>query len=205
METASSLVLIVVGMVAFNAYRQGRFGDWLRAKFLNAAQPSVPLGQIDDDDAGDGTVTPGVSTQPAGGLTGLLAGIGNLLRPVNSARVSGAFGEDRGTHLHEGVDFAAPAGAPVVAAAGGRVTYAANGGSYGNRVDVDHGNGVVTRYAHLDRIDVRQGQTVNPGQQVGVVGSTGRSTGPHLHFEARRQGEPFDPTGLFGSFGQVSA
>jgi murein DD-endopeptidase MepM/ murein hydrolase activator NlpD len=95
--------------------------------------------------------------------------------------------------LHTGVDFKGEPGDPVRAAAGGKVTEAGRNGGYGLMVEVDHGNGLVTRYAHLSGIDVSEGTVVKPGDAVGRVGSTGRSTGPHLHFEVRLNGDPVDP------------
>jgi murein DD-endopeptidase MepM/ murein hydrolase activator NlpD len=73
------------------------------------------------------------------------------------------------------------------------VTIASGQGGYGNMVEVDHGNGFSTRYGHMSKIDVKVGQTVRIGQQLGEIGSTGRSTGPHLHYETRIDGEPVDP------------
>jgi murein DD-endopeptidase MepM/ murein hydrolase activator NlpD len=98
---------------------------------------------------------------------------------------------------HDGVDFSAPAGSPVRAVAGGRVIRAGPNGGYGNFVEVDHGNGVVVGYAHLQDFDVAVGDTVAPGQSFARVGSTGSSTGPHLHMRARRNGENIDPAELF--------
>jgi murein DD-endopeptidase MepM/ murein hydrolase activator NlpD len=84
--------------------------------------------------------------------------------------------------FHSGIDLGAPFGTPVLAAKAGRVDYAGWGDGYGNLVELDHGS-TGTRYAHLEAIYVAQGQSVAQGQQIGIVGSTGRSTGPHLHFE----------------------
>ncbi|HVE53713.1 MAG TPA: M23 family metallopeptidase, partial [Ramlibacter sp.] len=95
--------------------------------------------------------------------------------------------------MHAGVDFAAPTGTPIYAAAGGVVTSAEMNAVYGNTVEVDHGNGNTTLYAHLSRIDVRKGQTVERGQRIGAVGSTGWATGPHLHFEFKERGVHQDP------------
>lgn len=95
--------------------------------------------------------------------------------------------------LHEGLDFAAPVGTPVTAAAAGVVLATDFHPQYGNVIDVDHGAGLVTRYAHLSRIDVRPGALVKRGAALGAVGTTGRSTGPHLHFEVRRFGAAQDP------------
>jgi murein DD-endopeptidase MepM/ murein hydrolase activator NlpD len=95
--------------------------------------------------------------------------------------------------MHTGLDFRAEHGAPVRAAAGGTVTAAERDGGYGNMVEIDHGNGVSTRYAHLSAIVVADGETVRAGAVVGRVGTTGRSTGPHLHYETRINDEPVDP------------
>ena len=84
--------------------------------------------------------------------------------------------------FHSGIDLGAPFGTPVLAAKSGKVEFAGWGGGYGNLVELDHGS-TGTRYAHLEAIFVYQGQTIAQGQQIGLVGSTGRSTGPHLHFE----------------------
>ena len=94
---------------------------------------------------------------------------------------------------HTGIDVAAPGGTPIAAAKAGEVLYAAPMGGYGNLVAVDHGDSVVTLYAHQSRIAVVEGQEVAQGDAVGYVGSTGRSTGNHLHFEVRIDGSPRDP------------
>ncbi|HXF62985.1 MAG TPA: peptidoglycan DD-metalloendopeptidase family protein [Caldilineaceae bacterium] len=96
---------------------------------------------------------------------------------------------------HAGVDIGGWTGAPVKAADGGYVAVAAGGwnGGYGNHVIVDHGNGFVTLYAHLNSIYVKPGESVTRGQQIGSIGNTGNSTGPHLHFELRYQGVPRNP------------
>jgi lysostaphin len=94
---------------------------------------------------------------------------------------------------HEGVDFAAPPGTPIHAAAGGVVLFAQQHPVYGNMVEIDHGNGLTTRFGHLSRIDVIAGEIVGKGAVVGRSGSTGRSTGPHLHYEIRVDGAAIDP------------
>jgi len=101
-----------------------------------------------------------------------------------------------GTVNHPGFDLAAAAGSQVTAAAGGTVVHAGPAGTYGNLVTVRHDNGFETRYAHLSAIDVKVGDVVEPGCDLGKVGTTGYSTGPHLHFEVRRGGQPIDPAPL---------
>ncbi len=95
--------------------------------------------------------------------------------------------------FHEGVDFAAESGTPINAAASGKVIYADFHPAYGKSVEIDHGNGLVTRYAHGSELLVKEGDLVVRGQRISRVGSTGRSTGPHLHFEVRLNGVPQNP------------
>ncbi len=97
-------------------------------------------------------------------------------------------------HIHTGVDMAAPVGTPVHAAAPGAARVAENPEGYGLYVVVEHGGGLATLYGHLDSTALRGGGTVAAGQELGRVGSSGLSTGPHLHFEVRRDGRPVDPT-----------
>ena len=95
--------------------------------------------------------------------------------------------------MHTGIDLRGETGEPVHATAAGKVTIAGREGGYGNMVEIDHGNGLATRYGHLSEIDVKVGQTVRIGEVIGKIGSTGRSTGPHLHYETRINGEAVDP------------
>ncbi|HEV7479218.1 MAG TPA: peptidoglycan DD-metalloendopeptidase family protein [Roseiarcus sp.] len=95
--------------------------------------------------------------------------------------------------LHPGVDLAEAYGAEIHAAASGRVAHAGPAGGYGVMVEIDHGNGLATRYAHMSDVLVEEGQQVDKGAVLGKLGSTGRSTGPHLHYEVRVDGEPVDP------------
>jgi murein DD-endopeptidase MepM/ murein hydrolase activator NlpD len=95
--------------------------------------------------------------------------------------------------MHTGLDLHGETGDPVRATADGKVTTAGWSGGYGRVVDIDHGNGLSTRYGHLSSIDVRVGQSIRTGQIIGKIGSTGRSTGPHLHYETRVRGEAVDP------------
>jgi murein DD-endopeptidase MepM/ murein hydrolase activator NlpD len=94
---------------------------------------------------------------------------------------------------HTGIDLRGDIGEPVHATAAGRVSIAGREGGYGNMVEVNHGNGLATRYGHLSKILVKPGQTVHIGDVIGLIGSTGRSTGPHLHYETRINGEAVDP------------
>jgi murein DD-endopeptidase MepM/ murein hydrolase activator NlpD len=95
--------------------------------------------------------------------------------------------------LHSGMDFRIPLGSPARATAPGVITKAGWNGGYGRMVEVDHGQGYTTRYAHLSRVDVAIGQAVKAGDVVGQTGSSGRSTGPHLHYEVRHDGDAIDP------------
>ena len=95
--------------------------------------------------------------------------------------------------VHEGIDLAAMRGEPIYTTGPGRVVFASSAGAYGLMVEIDHGYGIRTRYAHMNRIDVRVGDRVVRGQRIGEVGNTGRSTGPHLHYEVRVRGRPVNP------------
>jgi murein DD-endopeptidase MepM/ murein hydrolase activator NlpD len=119
-------------------------------------------------------------------------------RPVTQGWISSYFGHRADPFtgrkaFHRGVDFAGPAGAQVVAVASGVVTYTKERFGYGKTVEINHGNGYVTRYAHNQRVLVAVGETVKKGQAIALIGSTGRSTGPHLHFEVLKQGRAVDP------------
>ena len=94
---------------------------------------------------------------------------------------------------HEGIDLSAPMGAPIIAPASGRVISVSNEPGYGNTFQIDHGNGIVTKFAHCSRIVVHVGQQVTRGQLIATVGNTGLATGPHLHYEVHVNGQPVDP------------
>ena len=117
------------------------------------------------------------------------------VNPMSSGAVTSCFGQRWG-RLHAGVDLAAPHGTPVVAAGAGVVVRAGMADGYGNAVLIDHGNGYLTHYGHLSVIGVREGQRVSAGQPIGNEGSTGHSTGPHLHFEVHEgyYKNPVEPT-----------
>lgn len=123
---------------------------------------------------------------------------GLLRLPLNGARLSSNFGTRRHpvlgqTRMHSGVDLAAPTGTPIYAAAAGRVSFAGWNGGYGNLVIINHGNGLSTRYGHMSRISVKQGQQVTQGQTIGAVGQTGLATGPHVHYEVRKNNVATNP------------
>jgi murein DD-endopeptidase MepM/ murein hydrolase activator NlpD len=99
---------------------------------------------------------------------------------------------------HTGVDISAPSGTQIIAARGGTVIWTKSGGPYGNNTLIDHGNGLATFYAHQTSFAVSGGERVRKGEVIGYVGSTGYSTGPHLHFEVHINGVPHDPMGWFG-------
>lgn len=123
-----------------------------------------------------------------------------LARPIGAdADQTSSFGYridpfTRSPALHSGIDFRGDTGTPVHATGAGVVTLAEYWGGYGNVVEIEHAGGVTSRYAHLSAIGVREGQRVRAGETVGRVGTTGRSTGPHLHYETRVDGEAVDPT-----------
>lgn len=104
---------------------------------------------------------------------------------------------DGGTRFHEGLDFSAPTGTPVYATADGTVTAAAPTGAYGDCVEIDHGYSYVTRFAHLGSIEVTLGQKVSRGDRIGTVGSTGKSLGPHLHYEVRFKEHAVNPVNYY--------
>ena len=119
-------------------------------------------------------------------------------RPVTQGWISSYFGQRadpfNGRQVyHRGIDFAAPAGSQVVAVASGVVTYSKERFGYGRTVEINHGNGYVTRYGHNQRVLVAVGDTIQKGEPIALIGSTGRSTGPHLHFEVLKEGRAVDP------------
>jgi murein DD-endopeptidase MepM/ murein hydrolase activator NlpD len=99
----------------------------------------------------------------------------------------------RQERFHAGIDFGASYGSTIRAAEGGKVIFAGWYGGYGNTVIINHGGGISTLYGHTSKLYVSQGKIVQPGEAIAAVGSTGLSTGPHLHFEVRQDGEPVDP------------
>ena len=170
--------------------------------FTPQALPSAP-----------GTPTPAASSlskqsnvpvTDSSGTTGTATGTSSgYTSPVDGARISSKFGYrihplSKTRKMHTGVDYAAPTGTPVKATADGTVVRAGVAGGYGNMVEIQHSDGTTSRYAHLHAFRTSVGRPVKQGQVVGLVGSTGRSTGPHLHFEIRKNGSPVDPLGVLG-------
>lgn len=128
--------------------------------------------------------------------------------PIRNSYVTSGFGTradpfGRGAASHKGIDFHARVGDPVMAVADGVVRFSGVKGGYGNVVDVDHGNGYVTRYAHNSRLRVREGDLVRAGQEVAKAGSTGRSTGAHVHFEVWKDGRVMNPRKFLGQGGNT--
>ncbi len=118
--------------------------------------------------------------------------------PADIRHISSGFGYRRDPFtgraaMHRGLDFRGPRGAPILAAADGRVSFVGTKAGYGRVVEITHGNGMMTRYAHMSRWDAKVGQQVAAGDQIGRIGSTGRSTGPHLHFEVHINGTAVNP------------
>lgn len=119
-------------------------------------------------------------------------------RPIKKGWMSSRYGRRTdpftgGADWHQGVDFAAKENSEIVAVASGVVTWAEDRYQYGKLIEINHGNGFVTRYAHCKSILVKSGDIVKKGQTIGLVGSTGRSTGPHVHFEVHKHGRVVDP------------
>ncbi|RYE59488.1 MAG: M23 family metallopeptidase [Hyphomicrobiales bacterium] len=130
--------------------------------------------------------------------------------PLDSYRASSNFGMREhpvigGLRAHKGIDMAAPTGTPIYATADGLVSKAEWFSSYGNFISIGHGGDLETRFGHLSRIAVTAGQRVRKGDLIGYVGSTGRSTGPHLHYEVRVAGQAVDPTSYMSESGAERA
>jgi murein DD-endopeptidase MepM/ murein hydrolase activator NlpD len=128
--------------------------------------------------------------------------------PISNTYITSNFGTradpfGRGRATHKGMDFHARVGDPVMSVADGVVSFAGMKGGYGNVVDVDHGNGYVTRYAHNSRLTVREGNLVRAGQEVAKAGSSGRSTGAHVHFEVWERGNAVNPRKFLGEGGNT--
>ncbi|HEX3848480.1 MAG TPA: M23 family metallopeptidase [Steroidobacteraceae bacterium] len=124
-------------------------------------------------------------------------------RPVEEGWISSYFGHRTDpftgySAVHKGVDFAGPEGTRVISVAAGLVTFAGERTGFGEMIEINHGNGLATRYCHNERLLVKQGDMVRKGQELALMGSTGRSTGPHLHFEVLKNGNQVDPLKFIG-------
>ena len=176
--------------------------------------PNAMLASLDDRSAQggpalslatevDGSIDPrfqrlGLSLARMDALERSVAGLPQAL-PADLQYISSGFGfranpfTGGGGEFHPGLDFKGPLGAPIYAAARGTVSFVGQRSGYGNCVEIDHGNGLITRYAHMSGFRTVLGKAVVPGEQIGLIGSTGRSTGPHLHFEVRIGDRPVNP------------
>lgn len=150
----------------------------------------------------DGSLDPrferlGISLARMEALERGLEGIPQVL-PASLSMISSGFGYRRDPFtghgaMHAGLDFRGPIGSPIYAAAKGRISFAGVKSGYGNCIEISHGNGLITRYAHMSAFRTKLGQKVAAGDVIGAIGSTGRSTGPHLHFEVRINGRAVNP------------
>jgi len=155
----------------------------LRAMALAEEQESARIANLLKNGASHGTGKyAGTFTWPTPGYTRISSPFGYRIHPILHVK-----------KLHTGIDIAAPSGAKIVAAGAGTVIFAGYNGGYGNCTMIDHGNGLVTLYGHQKRIVVSKGARVSAGTTIGYVGSTGMSTGAHLHFEVRINGTPTNP------------
>lgn len=184
-ETAIRRVGLNPALMLASASRQGQGGP---LQLLTTG----PGGQVDPRFA-----RLGASLERMSALEQGLSAIPNTM-PSNLAMSSSSFGYRRdpftgAAAFHPGIDFPGPVGSPIFAAATGRVVWAGPRAGYGNCVEIDHGNGLMTRYGHMSRVEARLGEEVGAGAEIGRIGSTGRSTGPHLHFEVRVNGNAVNP------------
>lgn len=187
-----------------------RYRDFMTLAQQNAAQNNLAAGIALETASAFVAERFAGQPDPAPGLPG-----SEFQHPAPGAAVSSSFGMREhpvtgGQKMHGGTDYAAPLGSPARSMMGGRVLEVSYDELNGNLVRVDHGNGLISSYAHLQGADVREGQEISAGQNIGRVGSTGRSTGPHLHVGVRRNGELVDPETLIGerqerAAGQVGA
>ena len=151
---------------------------------------------------GDGSIDPRFErlTLSLARMSALERGLDGIpqVMPADINSISSGFGYRRDPFngsgaMHSGLDFRGPYGSPIHAASAGRVVFSGWKGGYGKVVEIDHGSGMITRYAHMSRRQARVGDRVEAGDEIGAIGSTGRSTGPHLHFEVRINGRAVNP------------
>lgn len=169
-----------------------RFGNLLYAALKRRGKDDITLARFNLGSKGTGDFFRANGESAKKGL---------MRTPVDGARLTSGFGMRfhpllAFSRMHQGVDFGAPSGSPIMAAASGVVAFAANHGGHGNYVSLRHNADLVTGYAHMSRFAVKVGQRVSQGQVIGYVGSTGLSTGPHLHYEVWLRGKPVSPMQL---------
>ncbi len=187
----------------FGSGETAMFADYFDQAIADAVKAGGGLGYADQmERTANGKVVP-----PTGHHSFLprhIEGGEDPIFPVEGGRLTSNFG----TRIdpfhgrlkeHHGLDIAAPSGTPIRATLDGTVTYAGDRGGYGNLVILRHADGTETRYGHCSSLKVREGDRIQAGQTVATVGSTGRSTGPHLHFEVRKEGKILDPAEWLGS------
>ncbi len=209
-EIEARQLALIEGLTRAADRRSAAAADRLAKLGLN---PQAMLAALDDRSAqggplsvlataADGSVDPrfqrfGLSLAQMDALERSVAGLPQAL-PASLEYISSGFGYRAdpftgGGDFHPGLDFRGPLGAPIYAAARGLVSFVGWKSGYGNVVEINHGNGLVTRYAHMSGFRTVVGKLVQPGEQIGLIGSTGRSTGPHLHFEVRVGDRPVNP------------
>ncbi|WP_337661266.1 M23 family metallopeptidase [Erythrobacter sp. Alg231-14] len=211
-EIEARQLAFVENMTRYADWRAGRAEEALRRLNLDpnamaqAASSDIeaamggPLEMLAT--AADGSIDPrferlGLSLARMSALERALDGVPQVV-PAADQRITSAFGYrrdpfTRGGAMHSGIDFKGAYGSPIFAAATGEVSFAGWKSGYGKTVEITHANGIMTRYAHLSRIGVTAGQSIEGGATIGGLGSTGRSTGPHLHFEVRINGRAVNP------------
>ena len=200
---------VVEGLTRYADWRAGRAADALKKLQLN---PDAVIRRSERQAMGgpleglatdaDGTIDPrferlGLSMARMSALEQALEGVPQVA-PARRDMISSGFGYrrdpfNRRAAMHKGLDFRGAVGTPIYSAAKGRVTFVGWKGGYGKTVEITHGNGLMTRYAHLSRYDAKVGDSVGAGDVIAKMGSTGRSTGPHLHFEVRINGRAVNP------------
>ena len=170
-------------------------------KMLASAEQGARGGPLETVFA-DGEIDPrferlGLSLTRLAALESTLAGVPQI-KPTDAPAANSSYGLRRDPFtgraaMHKGLDFPGAMGAPIYATARGKVTFVGRRGGYGNVVEISHGQGLLTRYAHMSRFEAQVGDRVEAGAVIGAIGSTGRSTGPHLHFEVRVNGTAVNP------------
>jgi murein DD-endopeptidase MepM/ murein hydrolase activator NlpD len=211
-EAARSLESLLLRQIieASGAFKGGEgAGSGVRAGLFagalaDAVARSGGIGLADEVARSLGAAPPAPAPAPAPGPAPALAGPALAVPPLRGA-VTSAFGARTDPFtgdpaLHRGVDLGAPEGTPIRAPAAGVVKSAGARGGYGNAVELDHGGGLVTVYGHASELLVAPGEQVAAGQEIARVGSTGRATGPHLHFEVRVGGRAVDPARVLKTY-----